>query len=155
MKNELTVIRKAGPQDRATVESIVTAAYTPYIARIGREPGPMLDDYAALIAQDLVHVLTQDGAPVGVLVLIQEPGVMLLDNMALLPSCHGKGLGRVLLDFAEAEAMRCGCPAIRLYTHEKMVENIAIYARRGYRETHRAEETGLARVFMVKRLVGD
>ena len=33
-----------------------------------------------------------------------------------------------------------------------MVENIAIYARRGYVETRRATEHGLPRVHMEKRL---
>ena len=38
-------IRVASIGDLADVQAIVKAAYTPYIARIGREPGPMLDDY--------------------------------------------------------------------------------------------------------------
>jgi hypothetical protein len=33
-----------------------------------------------------------------------------------------------------------------------MTENIALYSRIGYTETHRAEEQGLKRVFMVERL---
>ena len=53
---------------------------------------------------------------------------------------------------AEGHARRAGLPAIRLYTQEIMVENIAIYARRGYVETRRAIEHGLPRVHMEKRL---
>ena len=34
-----------------------------------------------------------------------------------------------------------------------MTENIALYSRIGYVETHRAEENGLRRVYMSKRLV--
>jgi N-acetylglutamate synthase-like GNAT family acetyltransferase len=147
-----TSIRRAQPSDLGTVQSIVTDAYTPYIARIGRKPGPMLDDYAGLIEANQVHVLEQDGGAVGVLVLIPEASALLLDNVAIRPDRHGRGLGRVLLDFAEAEARRHGLPAIRLYTHEMMTENLAIYRARGYRETHRATEKGLARVFMVKAL---
>src|SRR6185312_9837699 len=45
-----SVIRRAEPEDRAAIESIVRAAYAVYIPRIGKPPGPMLDDYAALIA---------------------------------------------------------------------------------------------------------
>jgi hypothetical protein len=35
------MIRAALPADQAAVERIVREAYTPYIARIGKEPGPM------------------------------------------------------------------------------------------------------------------
>lgn len=44
--------------------------------------------------------------------------------------------------------------AIRLYTHERMLENIKIYGKLGYQETRRAVEDGFARVFMRKSLVG-
>jgi hypothetical protein len=33
-----------------------------------------------------------------------------------------------------------------------MTENIALYTRKGYVETHRAEENGLRRVYMQKDL---
>lgn len=54
--------------------------------------------------------------------------------------------------FAEDEARRLGFGAVRLYTHEAMTENIALYTALGYRETHRTEERGLRRVYMEKRL---
>jgi N-acetylglutamate synthase-like GNAT family acetyltransferase len=87
-----TSIRRAQPSDLGTVQSIVTDAYTPYIARIGRKPGPMLDDYAGLIEANQVHVLEQDGGAVGVLVLIPEASALLLDNVAIRPDRHGRGL---------------------------------------------------------------
>jgi hypothetical protein len=57
-----------------------------------------------------------------------------------------------LLDFAERHALDVGYPSIRLYTNEAMSENIALYTRRGYVETHRVEENGLRRVHMSKSL---
>jgi len=44
------VIRPARAEDRGAVESIVEAAYSVYMARIGGRLGPMLDDYAKRIA---------------------------------------------------------------------------------------------------------
>lgn len=41
--------RPAIPADRPAIEEIVRDAYSPYIDRVGRQPGPMLDDYEALI----------------------------------------------------------------------------------------------------------
>jgi ribosomal protein S18 acetylase RimI-like enzyme len=138
-------------RDLPQVEAVVHAAYIDYVAINGKTPGPMLDDYAALIARSRVHVLDDDGV-VGVLVLLAEPGVMLLDNVAVDPSAQGKGYGRLLLAFAEDEARRAGFPCIRLYTQVIMTRNIHLYSRLGYRETHRREEKGLSRVYMQKQL---
>jgi hypothetical protein len=44
------MLRQAGQDDHAMIEAIVRAAYTKYIDRIGKPPGPMLDDYRRLIA---------------------------------------------------------------------------------------------------------
>jgi ribosomal protein S18 acetylase RimI-like enzyme len=77
---------------------------------------------------------------------------MLLDNIAVDPVSQGTGLGRQLLIFAEAEAMRLGYSNIRLYTHKTMVENRRLYARIGYAETARGVEAGSGRVSMCKQL---
>lgn len=145
------MIRPASPGDLEEVETVIRAAYSGYIARIGREPGPMLDDYASLIGQGLVHVL-DDGGVVGVMVLVPELGAMLLDNVAVHPAARGKGYGRLLLAFAEQESRCQGFETIRLYTNVLMPENIALYCRLGYAETHRGEENGYSRVYMAKPL---
>ncbi|HVY14833.1 MAG TPA: GNAT family N-acetyltransferase [Rhodopila sp.] len=145
-------IRLAVPDDRPVVEAIVAAAYAVYVPRIGKRPGPMLDDYGALIRAGEVHVLDTGEGIGGILVLKREDGAMLLDNIAVAPDRQGRGLGRILLAFAEAAALRDGYRTIRLYTHEAMTENIRLYTRIGYGETHRAEEKGFQRVYMSKRL---
>lgn len=145
-------LRLAAPDDLAAVEALVHEAYCGYIARIGQQPGPMLEDYVASIAAGAVHVLAEGDAIVGILVLIPERDAMLLDNIAVHPAAQGKGYGRRLLDFAESQARTAGFRAIRLYTHELMTENQTLYRRTGYIETHRAAEQGLKRVFMTKRL---
>jgi ribosomal protein S18 acetylase RimI-like enzyme len=146
------VIRIARPGDLSAVEAIVKAAYSHYIARIGKPPGPMLDDYGALIRERRVNVFERDGIVKGVLVLIPEEGAMLLDNVAVAPDAQGTGVGKKLLEFAEESARRAGYRSIRLYTHVTMTENIALYSRVGYVETHRGEEKGFSRVYMTKAL---
>ena len=147
-----TSLRPATRNDLAAVQEIVRAAYTHYIARIGREPGPMLDDYASLIDEGGVHVAERDSVIQGLLVLIPRGEAMLLDNVAVAPEAQGTGLGRTMLEFAERAAIKAGYPAIILYTHEMMTENIALYTRIGYAETHRIEEKGLRRIYMRKPL---
>ena len=140
----------ATAQDRPAVEAVVRAAYSPYVPRIGREPGPMLDDYGALIREGRVYVVGRGGAVKGVLVLIPQQDAMLLDNVAVAPDAQGTGVGRAMLQFAEQAARDAGYGTVRLYTNEAMTENLALYARIGYAETHRAVEKGLRRVYMAK-----
>jgi len=147
------MIRRAEPRDRVAVEAIVTAAYSPYVQRIGKPPGPMLDDYGRLIDQGAVSVLEEADGPVAALiVLLPESDHLLLDNVAVRPDRQGEGIGRRLIAFAENEARRLGCAELRLYTHATMTENIALYVRLGFEETGRGHQAGYDRVFMTKRI---
>jgi len=146
------VIRLARQSDRAAVEAVVRAAYSIYIERLGKPPGPMLDDYERRIAENAVHVLEADGEIAAIIVLLPQSGHMMLDNVAVRPARQGQGLGRRLIAFAEAEAMRLGRADLRLYTHAAMTENIALYTRLGFAETGRGHQAGYDRVFMRKRL---
>lgn len=147
------MIRRAHATDVAAVTALVNEAYSVYLARNGKIPGPMRDDYALLTAQNRVHVLEDaEGQIIGLIVLIPESNAMLLDNVAVSPKAQGRGYGVKLIAFAEQCARDAGLPVIRLYTQEIMVENLALYARLGFIETHRGEEKGLNRVYMTKTL---
>ena len=146
------MIRCARAEDRAAVEAIVRDAYAVYIERIGKPPGPMLDDYATRVAERAVWVLEEGAVIAALIVLKPEPDYLLLDNIAVSPARQSLGLGRRLLAFAEAEALRRGYREIRLYTHQTMVENQRLYASIGFQETGRGTEAGFDRVFMRKPL---
>ncbi len=146
------MVRTGLDSDTQAVQEVVCAAYSHYVPRIGKPPGPMLDDYAQRIADDQTWVLEDAGRIVGILVLEETPSGFLLDNIAVLPECQGKGYGRRLIEFAEAEARRRGFGEIHLYTHALMTENIALYQRIGFVETRRVSEKGYDRVYMTKRL---
>lgn len=146
------MMRPATSHDVAAIEAIVQTAYSPYIARIGRKPGPMLEDYPQLVQAGGVHVLENAGRVQGFIILLPTDSALLLDNLAVAPEAQGLGFGRWLMDFAEQQALDAGFAAIRLYTNEAMTENITLYTRRGYVETHRAEANGLRRVYMTKHL---
>ncbi|TYB48379.1 GNAT family N-acetyltransferase [Actinomadura chibensis] len=143
------MIRTATRDDRARIEEIVEAAYTPWAELIGVRPLPMDADYAALIGAGQVFVTDDDG-PHGVIVLIPEDGALLVENVAVVPDRHGRGLGGALLAFAEDHARALGLPRLRLYTNELMTSNIARYERLGYRETGRQDIGGRYVVHMSK-----
>ena len=145
-------LRSAEAADASRVTELVDAAYGHYVERIGMLPGPMTDDYADVIHNRQVTVAERQGAIVGIIVLTVTDEGFLVDNVAVHPSHRGTGLGRALLQFAEAEAQRAGFDAIYLYTHEKMTENLALYARIGYVEYDRRSQGAFSRVYLRKRL---
>jgi GNAT superfamily N-acetyltransferase len=147
-------LRLALPEEEAAVRTLVRAAYAHYVPRLGREPMPMTDDYRARILAGEAWVLLRntDQALIGVLVLVEESDALLLDNVAIADVEQAKGHGRFLIAFAEEEAARRGFRTLRLFTNVKMVENIALYERLGFVETHRTVEHGFSRVFMDKQV---
>ena len=117
-------------------------AYRHYIARIGKQPGPMLDDYRARVMEGVVWVFEEGAVIAGIIVLLPTTDYLFLDNIAVSPARQGLGLGRRLLAFAEAEALRRGYCEIRLYTHQTMIENQGLYTSIGYEEKGHGTEAG-------------
>lgn len=52
-------IRAALPTDTEAVSRCVAAAYSMYIPRLGKPPGPMLESYDDVIAQRAVYVVKE------------------------------------------------------------------------------------------------
>ena len=143
-------VRRAAPADAPAMRRLVELAYAHYVARIGKRPGPMDEDYAEVVRAGHAWVAEREGALAGVLVLIPAPDHLLIENVAVDPARWGQGVGRRLLDFAEEYAGAAGLPELRLYTNALMTENRAYYARRGYRETGRQVQDGFDRVYFAK-----
>jgi ribosomal protein S18 acetylase RimI-like enzyme len=146
------MIRPADANEAEWARALVRRAYALYVPRMGKEPAPMLADYAALIEAGEVHVLEDGGQPVALIVLRPDEDGLFIENIAVDPAIQRKGHGRALLSFAEREARRLGLTALRLYTNAAMTENLTYYPRLGFRETDRREEDGYKRVFFEKRV---
>src|ERR1041384_8381988 len=81
LRNSSTVrIRPANLEDAAGVTTCVCAAYHPYIQRIGKQPGPMLEDYSKVIREHQVYVAERDGSLLGALVLVDTNEGLLIDR---------------------------------------------------------------------------
>ncbi len=144
------VPRQATASDLPDIRQVVRAAYARYLDRMDRPPAPMRNDYRAEAGAGQIWVLGQP--VVGVIVLIGQDDGLLVENVAVSPAAQGTGIGRRLMEFAEQRAISLGLGRLSLYTNEVMTENLAIYARLGFRETGRHTEDGYRRVFMEKRL---
>lgn len=140
------------PEDADAMRTLARAAYEKYVARIGREPGPMGSDYESIAASGRALLVWRNAELVAFLVTEIEPDALLIENVAVSPDVQGSGLGSLLIAKAEDQALVAGKNVVRLYTHETMTENLDFYAHRGYVETHRSVEHGFSRVFMSKQL---
>jgi ribosomal protein S18 acetylase RimI-like enzyme len=146
------VLRPATDADVPRLTELAQAAYGHYIERLGTPPRPMTDDYAEVVRSFRVTVADRGHEIVGLIVLgVGEEGFV-VDNVAVDPSHQGSGIGRTLLDHAEVEARRAGFDSIYLYTHERMIENVAYYSRIGYVEYDRRAHGDAKLVYLRKQL---
>lgn len=147
--------RLAGPGDLAFVQDATLAAYSAYLPVLGALPLPVDADHAADIAQGRVWLVRDGDADAGLMVLAAGPDHLMIESLAVLPACQGRGLGRWMLGFAEHLARQAGLPELQLYTNALMTRNIAIYKLAGFTETDRRptpHRVGFIRVYMAKRL---
>lgn len=143
-------LRRARPDEAEAIHALVRRAYVKYVVHIGAEPLPMRVDYTRAIAEHEIWAIDGRDGCVALIELKPEPDHLLIVNVAVDPSHQGHGLGRRLLDFAEAEAQRRGFGELRLYTNVMMSENRVLYAARGYRETRQEQKGDLHIVHMTK-----
>jgi ribosomal protein S18 acetylase RimI-like enzyme len=143
-------MQPATQADVPQIAELTHAAYEKYIPRIGRKPQPMLADYSAMLETHQIWLLRQNADLQGLLVLQENPDHLLIYSIAVSPAHQAKGIGKQLLLWTEQHASQMGCKEIRLYTNEKMTENIALYTKMGYTETHREDMNGWQVVHMAK-----
>lgn len=150
---EELVIRLAAPVDEPAVRACAKAAYAPYIPLIGKEPAPMVADFAAQIVASQVHVAQEAGRFMGFVTFFPEDEHMFLEAVAVTPAAKGRGIGGRLIGYCEGQARRLGLASVRLYTNEMMSANLSFYPHLGYVETARRHEDGYDRVYYEKTLV--
>lgn len=145
-------MRTARADDAVAIRALVRAAYARWVPVIGREPRPMQADYDAAIRDHRFDLIEEAGQLVGLIETEARPDHYWVENLAVLPSAQGRGLGRRLLAHAETLAGAAGLTEIRLLTNGRMAANRALYRSVGYTET--AEEPFMEStvVYLSKRL---
>jgi ribosomal protein S18 acetylase RimI-like enzyme len=146
------VIRLARLDDAASVSALIRATYSLYVPRLGRDPQPMTDDYAALIEAGEVWVSDGKTALEGVLVVQKTEDYLLIRTIGIAPARQRQGLGTRLMGEAERLAVAADIRTLRLYTNEVMTGNVELYERLGYIETHRTGPEGKQVIYMTKEL---
>ena len=148
------MIRLAQSPDALPVTALVRAAYESYVPLLGRNPQPMDDNHAALIAAGEVFLLEQGGELAGVLVIQQQDRhELLIRTIAIAPTSQRRGLGTRLIDYAERVADDRGISRVRLYTNEVMDGTERLYRRLGFDETGREGLAGRRVIYMTKEVL--
>jgi GNAT superfamily N-acetyltransferase len=151
-ENDSLTPRRAISSDAEPIRTLVREAYNKWVPVIGREPKPMEADYEVAVREHLVWVLETPESLLAVLELILHEDHLLIENVAVAPARQKRGLGSRLMHFAEIQARDLGMTELRLYTNEHFTDNLELYARLGYVETHRQAFRGSDTVYMTKRI---
>ena len=143
-------LRRAVPSDLARIETVVAAAFEPHLTRMAFPPAQLLRDDSAAIEAGQIWVL---GDPIiAAIVLIETDDTLLVENLAVHPDEQGRGLGRLLMEHAEAMAAERQLRRLALDRNEINLELRDFYVHLGYVEMDRRSEFGHRRAVMEKLL---
>lgn len=151
------IFRTARPAEFADADRVLRAAFTPYLARLGREiPADYYKWLPASIERGDVFVADEGGRVVGVAATERREAELFLDRLAVDPAKQGTGLGRWLLQRLDEIARSRGDCALTLVTAEMMDHLIKLYGSHGFEIVHRGPpdhgKDAHMRVHMVKAL---
>lgn len=171
-KPEFT-LRRAVPDDAKAVQDLMYAAFARHVPALGRKPRPMLADYALAVRAHQFWVVAEaspesEEAPapeegsandnrcadalIAALELIEGERHLVIQAVAVRPDRQRRGLGRALMQLAEAEAKRQGRTLLRLNSPDVMTESLSLCEALGFRETHRQTSWDSQIVFLEKVL---
>jgi GNAT superfamily N-acetyltransferase len=138
----------AGPEDAPEVLRLTLAAFAPYVSL--DPPSGGADDTLHQVLADIrgggAALALLDGVPVGCLRWEATPaGEFQVRRVAVEPSLQGRGIGRALMAWAEAEAAARGSSAVTLGVRVALPGNQGFYSRLGYEVTGEHRHAGYRR----------
>jgi len=108
-------------------------------------------DFDAHIAKDICLVLWLAGKIAGYAIVLDSADGYWLENIAVHPEHHKKGLGTALIEAVEA-VIRPRADHYQLYTNIVMLSNARWYLSLGFKQTKEAVEDGFHRLYFKKTL---
>jgi len=144
--------RRAELSDVAAIEALQRAAYARNRTLLGVEPLPLQANYKEIVERMELWLFGPPHELRGVLALEVEHDALLIWSVASAPAAQGAGLGGIMLDFAERRARELNLAGVRLYTGEKLRDNVDWYRRRGFAIERLETLADRAIVHMRKRL---
>ena len=99
----------------------------------------MTADYTKAIQDHRIDLLCLIGQPVALIETFAKANYLMIENIAVLPTYQGEGLGKRLIAHAEQLAVLSGCSEVKLDTNKLMVENMRLYQKLNF-DIDREEE---------------
>lgn len=146
------IIRKANTNELHAINQCIRSAFSEYIAVLAGKPTALNTDFELLINQQQVYIATKENSVIAVMVIVVNTDYVLLKNVAVLKEFQNKGIGKELLEYAEAKAIRKGKSQIRVFTNSKLPKLIEYWSRNGFKETSQDNDKGHVIVHMSKKL---
>ncbi|MDE3028935.1 MAG: GNAT family N-acetyltransferase [Paracoccaceae bacterium] len=144
----MKLLRATGDYDWAAVLRLIRDAFAYMEGRID-PPSSMHSLSAKDIAESArngeVWVMEEAGAPIACMVLTPMPGRLYLGRLAVATGHRGRGLSRQLVETAEARAAALGFDVLELQSRIELVENHAIFAAMGFKNTAETRHAGYDR----------
>jgi ribosomal protein S18 acetylase RimI-like enzyme len=152
MDETIAELRRATSADAPAIRELTRAAYAKWVPVIGREPKPMVADYAVAVREHVIDLLYVGERLAALIETIPKSDHLLIENVAVSPAFQGLGYGRKLITHAEKLATSLGFAETRLYTNKLFAENVQLYRKLGYRVDRGEAFKGGILVHMSKRL---
>lgn len=147
------------PVDHPEAVALLRAYLTEIVGRYYRRPATeaevdQVEEWEPATGLAAFLVARLDGLPVGCVGLRElAPGLGELTKVYLGPPARGQGGGGRLIAAVEAAALELGLTTLRLDTRADLVEARALYARQGYREIPRYNDSAFAAHWFEKELI--
>ncbi|MBC8084605.1 MAG: GNAT family N-acetyltransferase [Hymenobacter sp.] len=149
MRNDL-LIAPATPADIPALVALVNSAYRGEVATRGWTTEAHLLDGQRTDAAALLDLLTPPAATIlrcttatdqlrGCVYLQPQANTLYLGMLSVAPDQQARGIGKRLLQAAEAHAQQLGCTRLRITVISVRAELLAWYERHGYRLTGATE----------------
>lgn len=148
--SDSVAIRRAGPADAAALKALIEGSYRGSSARRGwTHEADIVEDerigkgeLASMLDDPLVHLLIaeQDSQPTGCIAVTDKGmGRAYFGLLCVDPPMQSSGLGSRLIREAEDLARWLGARIMEISVIEDREELIAMYRRKGYRDTGQRE----------------
>jgi predicted N-acetyltransferase YhbS len=130
----VNAVRTASPADAGAITAVINAAYQ--VERFFVEGDRIREDEVRrYMAKGTFLIAEEDGTPIGCVYAEQRGDRGYFGLLAVDPARHGQGVGRTLIEAAEARFRRAGCQAVDIQVVDLRTELPPFYRRLGYVET--------------------
>ncbi len=148
-------VRQATPADADGIQAVVREAFMRYANNsLGIQSVEALQEGVDTIVKDIgekyVIVAIHNDVIVGSLRIEQRDGYAYLTRFGVTTKLQNLGIGRALVQEADAYMRRIGVAELRLHTAARSTENMVFYYKSGFYVHSTSTDRGYIRALLIK-----